>query len=378
MQILMQFWKRFVESVTSFAHKYRFEPFFKTTINIIALLASFSVAMLVLVAMSVSFLYQDTSNVILEGIERSVTTPSSPDAVSVNIATKMDHLSNRNTLIVIATILIITIAFGYLVARIALTPTRNALQSQKQFIGNIAHELRTPLSTIKTNTEVALFDQNLNQGLREMLEDNVAEMDRISDIINNLLSFNRSFRPELVPFSTVDLGTTVEIARQKLRQLADRKLLEVSIRMSEQRLVRGNATALEQIVSNILKNAIIYTPNKGRIGITVEPMGPNMIELTIEDSGSGISRKDLFHIFEPFYRAEPSRHRTSSGSGLGLTIVNELVKLHNGKIKVKSMEGRGTTVTVMLPAAQQDRKNNDSKVEMTNEVAIDYSKHASS
>ena len=127
---------------------------------------------------------------------------------------------------------------------------------------------------------------------------------------------------------------------------------------------------------NILKNAIIYSPRGSRIVVTVEPVYPDHIEFSVQDFGVGIARKDLFRIFEPYYRADPSRKREGGGSGLGLTIVSELVKLHNGKITVRSAEQRGTIVTVLLPAgrssldakgdAQRGRENAD-------EVTVDFS-----
>lgn len=266
-----------------------------------------------------------------------------------------------------------TIIFSYVIARITLSPVRNALESQKQFIGNVAHELRTPLSTIKTNTEVALFDTGMKEDLKNMLMGNVEELDRISDIINNLLTVSALVRPERVKFENVDLGGIVDAVVKKLNKLSERKLLEITTRMSDWRIVWGNASALEQIVNNILKNAIAFTPKNGRIGITVEPTGPAMIELTIQDSGLGIARGDLFHIFAPFFRADRSRNRAHGGSGLGLAIVSELVKLHVGKITVRSAEGRGTTVTVLLPAGMEDHSG--TRDTGADEIAIDYSHH---
>ncbi len=146
--------------------------------------------------------------------------------------------------------------------------------------------------------------------------------------------------------------------------------------MSERRVVWGNTTALEQIVMNVIKNAISYTSDRGRILVTIEPVHPDLIEFTVQDSGKGIARRDLFRIFEPYYRVDPSRKRGEGGSGLGLTIVSELVKLHNGKISVRSAEGRGTTVTVLIPAGKQElgapghtKKKDDS----ASEIAVDFS-----
>jgi signal transduction histidine kinase len=149
----------------------------------------------------------------------------------------------------------------------------------------------------------------------------------------------------------------------------------MEVRMSEQRIVLANPVALEQIVMNIVKNAIVYTPRGGHILVTAKPVLPDQIEFTVQDSGSGIPAKDLFRIFEPYYRGDPSRKRGEGGSGLGLTIVSELVKLHGGKIVVRSVEGSSTTVTVLLPAGQQSDSNGivKSQHEKTSEIVVDFS-----
>jgi signal transduction histidine kinase len=116
--------------------------------------------------------------------------------------------------------------------------------------------------------------------------------------------------------------------------------------------MNGNPTALTQVISNLLKNAINYTPPGGQITLAVSANPYGEIELYVRDTGIGIARKDLDHIFEPFFRAERSRTRAQGGSGLGLTITSELVKLHNGKISIRSTQGRGTTVTVSFPQLQ--------------------------
>jgi signal transduction histidine kinase len=165
---------------------------------------------------------------------------------------------------------------------------------------------------------------------------------------------------------------------RKLKEFAESKQLEFEARLSERRIVWGNIAALEQIVMNIVKNAIAYTSNRGRILITVEPVHLDLMEFTVRDSGKGIARKDLFRIFEPYYRADPSRKHDDGGrSGLGLTIVSELVRLHNGKISVRSAEGSGTTVTVLLPAGKikvgmSDQRPSD--YDNASEIAVDFSR----
>lgn len=282
-------------------------------------------------------------------------------------------IATGDLLITGAIILVMTICFGYIIAYIALKPTRNALASQKQFIGNVAHELRTPLAIIKTNIEVALLEGKLNPKLRDTLIGNVDELDRTSDIINNLLSLNTLLNPERVEFSNINLGTVAEMAVAKLSALSKQKKITISVTKGEFLIVWGNSVALEQVAINLIKNAIIYTPLDGSIDVTVAPNYRGYIELRVRDNGVGIAREDLFHVFEPFYRADRSRSRAHGGSGLGLTIVSELVKLHRGKITMQSTEKHGTTALVSLPCGHTeelvDEKNEHDR------VAIDFSRH---
>lgn len=270
------------------------------------------------------------------------------------------------------------LAFGFAVAHVALKPTRDALASQKQFIGNVAHELRTPLAIVKTNIEVALLDDGLDNELRHVLRDNVDELDRSSDIINNLLSLNTLLNPSDIPFTTVDFGHVAEEAVAKLAALATRREVHLSLRKKDFVLVEGNETALLQVALNLVKNALTHTPAGGNVRITVEPDYRGYIELAVHDTGAGIASEDLLHIFEPFYQADRSRSRKYGGSGLGLTIVSEIVKLHGGKILMQSSEQKGTNATVAIPCAAKSGTEKPGASEDTEKVTMDFSrtKHA--
>jgi len=318
-------------------------------------------------------LYHDVSTAIIQGI-RAGAQSQTPSAIGPAIVAEIQHIRTQNLLIIVSVIVLTTILFGYIVARITLAPARNALASQKQFIGNIAHELRTPLSVIKTNSEVALMENGMVPGLKETFESTIEELDRISEIINNLLSLSALVRPERMQFAPVDLSVLVSSVVEKFSKLAKRGELQVTVRKSPGTSVWGNATALDQIVSNVFKNAIKYTGRGGHIGITVEPSPNNQVELIVQDSGIGIARKDLFRIFEPFFRADPSRGRSQGSSGLGLAIVNELVKLHGGKITVRSALHRGTTVVILFPAGEAGSVV-EQKDGTINEISADFQNH---
>jgi len=312
-----------------------------------------------------------------EAIQESVTLDSTTAEIAASVAEKLENIQRGNMIALSLIVIAVTMAAGYVVGRIVLSPTRSALDSQKQFIANVAHELRTPLSIIKTNSEVALLDSDMRDATRKVFLNTVEELDRISNILNNLLTLSASVRPERIQFRDEDLGPIVENSMRKLEEFSEPKHLEVTARMSERRVVWGNATALDQIVTNILKNAIMYSSPGGHITITVEPVYPNYIELTVRDSGIGIARKDLFRIFEPFYRAERSRTRAKGGIGLGLPIASELVRLHRGKVTVRSVEGHGTIVSVLLPGGKQSpdaKAPPERSRENMSEISVDFSK----
>lgn len=375
------YWKQCVELATAWLHKYRNDPFFRTEVNVVGLQAAFALTIIALIGVSFSLLYHNISVAIVEGIHASLTTDAGA-SMGPAIVAEIEHIRTLNLWVIVSVIALVTVFFGYIIARITLKPAREALAAQKQFIGNVAHELRTPLAVIKTNTEVALLDTTVQRDLREILLSNVEELDRISQIINNLLSLSTLVRPEGMEFAVIDFSALITRVIDKYSALAKGNELEVTVRKAPNLKVWGNATALEQIAGNILKNAINYTPKGGRVRVTVELALNNNVELVVQDSGIGIARKDLFRIFEPFYRAEPSRTRMQDpgykvgGTGLGLTIVSELIKMHEGRITMRSTVGHGTTVTVLLPAPRGHEMSGSLLLQSSapSEIAMDFSK----
>ncbi len=335
---------------------------------------AFALVILAIVAGAFSVLYHNISLAIVEGMQAGIASNTS-GAIAPSIVEELQQLKTENLGIIVISTVLTTALFGYIIARITLAPTRNALAAQKQFIGNIAHELRTPLSVLKTNTEVSLLENNMAPDVKATLESNVEELDRISEIINNLLSLSALVRPERVEFNSIDLSTVVSDVVEKFSALAKRGEHQVTVRKGPDTAVWGNPTALTQIVSNLLKNAITYTPRGGHIRVSVEPSPNNHVELIVQDSGVGIARKDLYRIFEPFYRGDPSRNRRAGGSGLGLAIVSELIKMHHGKVTIRSSVGRGTTVAVLLPGVAGRGKVGDEakSTSVPNEISVDFS-----
>lgn len=334
---------------TAWLRRYHDDPFFRTEVNAISLQVAFAAFIIAIVGVSLNLLSQDISSTIVAGIRTGIST-TTPGNVAPTIVSELQNIRAQNLAIVAGLIALTAIVFGYVISRVTLSPTRNALSAQKQFIGNIAHELRTPLAIIKTNTEISLLENKLNADMRETLKSNIEELDRISDIINNLLTLNALINPERMEFKPIDLSRLATDVAEKYQRLADVSEHSLAVRSSPHAWVMGNSTALTQVIGNLLKNAINYTPPRGSITLAISSTPYEEIELYVRDTGIGISRHDLDRIFEPFYRAEQSRNRAKGGSGLGLSITAELVKMHGGKISIRSTPGRGTTVTVLLPS----------------------------
>ena len=343
----------------------------------------FALTIIALIFISFSILYHNISFAIVNGISESLSSDA-PTLMGPRIIAEVENIRALNLFLNIGIVVVVTVLFGYIIGRITLRPARNALDSQKQFIGNVAHELRTPLSIIKTNTEVALMNSSIADELKNTLLSNIEELDRVSRIINNLLSLSNLIQPEEMEFTSVDLSAVIARVAEQYSELTKNKELNVVMHTGSNMLVWGNEMALEQIAGNILKNAINYTSKSGRIRITLNRTLYNYIEFAVQDSGIGISRKNLNRIFEPFYRAERSRTRPNAGVvengvtglGLGLTIVSELVKVHQGRIVIRSSIGHGTTVTVLLPAPRNQGTSDDvhPALERPNEIAMDFSK----
>ena len=364
---------------TAWRERYESDLFFRTTAHIVALQALLVLILIGVFWASLRYSNHEVAGAVVSHVVRVLENNSS---VSPETFTRtIEGLQAGITLWVFLGIVALAVAFGLVLAFITLRPARETMRYQKMFISNIAHELRTPLSTIKTSTEVALLDNKLTPQQRKTLLSIVSELDRASEIVNNLLSFHTFTRPERMQLQDIDLGTIVETVVARLSAFAHERNVKVVVKLDAHRLVWGNATALEQLVTNLLKNAISYTPEGtgGVVTASIKPDYHGMVVLVIEDNGIGIAQKDLFHIFEPFYRADTSRarHVRRAGSGLGLAIVNEIVRVHHGRIRIQSTLKKGTGVSVYLHTGEvPDTAPQDSNVSSgsRSEVSLDFSK----
>lgn len=223
--------------------------------------------------------------------------------------------------------------------------------SRQQFVSDVSHELRTPLSCIKVLSESILNDSSTSkETYLEFLGDINSEVDRLSRIVDDLLTLVRIDQTEELPltFAEVDLHDMTENIIKRLQPLSDTKEIDVKYSNNKSIVAVVSNSKLNSAISNILDNAIKYTPVGGEINVKLTADHQNAF-LSIADNGIGIPESEINHIFERFYRVDKTRDRETGGTGLGLSISNRTVVMHNGSIRVYSEENKGTTISVRIP-----------------------------
>jgi two-component system, OmpR family, phosphate regulon sensor histidine kinase PhoR len=225
---------------------------------------------------------------------------------------------------------------------------------RRDFVANVSHELRTPVTVIKGYAETLLagvLEQDPLQASR-FVEIILNHSERLASLIGDLLSLSEmesgDLKLELVPLL---LASTVRRACALLEQKAEGKEITFVVNgIEEAPQVLADHGRIEQVMINLLDNAIKYTPALGTVTISAEDAG-SLVKLSVTDTGSGIPPKDLPRIFERFYRVDAARSRDQGGTGLGLSIVKHIVQLHGGDVSVESMPGRGSRFSFTLKKA---------------------------
>ncbi len=232
---------------------------------------------------------------------------------------------------------------------------RNKIENmQVDFIANISHELKTPLTTIKSYTETLLEGGVTNEETAHDFYSIIdSEVDRMNRLVKDLLQLSRlDYKQQKWYKKQEDLVSLVRTAVKKMEMTAKSKVLQINLLFDKDMfiLVDMDRDRIEQVILNILSNAIKYTDEKGRIDIEIIK-GVKDVKIMIADNGVGIPEKQLSRVFERFFRVDKARSRMMGGTGLGLPISKQIVEEHKGTIGVESRLGQGTKITITLPLA---------------------------
>ena len=238
----------------------------------------------------------------------------------------------------------LTATFNSMIKRV-----ERMLEAQKAFLADSSHELRRPLTVLRTNIAI-LRDPSLPAEEREVcLRDMRVEAQAMSQLLSDLLLLSREERQE-IEHAPVDCSSICEQTVARLRAQDDHHELVTGIAAGV--WVKGDEKRLRQMLQNLLENSADYTPEGGRIELDLR-LVDGQARLEVRDTGIGISNEELPHIFDRFYRGQDARAARSEGTGLGLAIVKYIVDAHGGSVEVTSQPERGTTFVVRLPLASE-------------------------
>lgn len=242
---------------------------------------------------------------------------------------------------------------GVIVLLHDITEIRRLENVRSEFVANVSHELKTPVTALKGFAETlldgAMYDEEL---LKKFLTIIKEESDRLHRLIMDILELSRIEQKHVsMNLEEVDVEDVVIATMDTVRALAVEKGIQlIPPNLAAPIMIQAERDRLQQILINLISNAIVYTPQNGEVSVGVTENAANeTVTITVTDNGIGIPVKDIDRIFERFYRVDRARSRHSGGTGLGLSIVKHIVESCGGQINVESMEGEGTTFTVILP-----------------------------
>ncbi len=249
-----------------------------------------------------------------------------------------------------ATILILAGGLAYLLSGHTLHPIQEMVDEQNRFISDASHELKTPLTSLKTAFEVYLRGKSQTlQESKEIIQESLEEVNKLQALSESLLNLAQYEIPNgHSHFKKVKISEVIVEAIHKIKKVAEQKDISI-FKTIEDVEVRGNKESLVNLLIILLDNAIKYSKNRTAVQITSEKKDSS-VSIAVTDEGIGIKESDQQHIFDRFYRADTSRSKVQApGYGLGLPIAKKIIELHGGTITVKSRLGEGTSVTITFP-----------------------------
>jgi heavy metal sensor kinase len=228
-----------------------------------------------------------------------------------------------------------------------------AFQRVTQFTADASHELRTPVSVMRTNAEITLRKPRSEAEYREALLRILDESEKVSRLIEQLLALARADSGSAaLQMGRTDLNAAIASACREASVLAEAKQLQFSQSIPENAMwVQGDSSSLERLFMILLDNAVKYTPSGGRVDVRLGS-DDGFAVADVRDSGSGIAPEDVPHVFDRFYRADRARSRESGGTGLGLAIGRWIAEAHRGEIRVESEPAKGSKFQVRIPLAK--------------------------
>lgn len=222
--------------------------------------------------------------------------------------------------------------------------------SRDEFVSNVSHELKTPLTSMKVLADSLLSAEDVsNETYREFMADIAEEVDREDKIITDLLSIVKMDKAtEEINAEDTDINELIELLLKRLRPIADKKNVQIVFESRRQVNAEVDRTKFTLAIMNLVENAVKYNKDNGWIRVGLDS-DHQFFTITVSDSGIGIPEDSMDQIFERFYRVDKSHSREIGGTGLGLALTRSCILMHRGAIKVSSVEGEGTTFTVRVP-----------------------------
>jgi signal transduction histidine kinase len=220
----------------------------------------------------------------------------------------------------------------------------------EQFSADASHELKTPLTTIRGEAEVALMEELSPSEYRRVLRSIVEEVERMSAVVENLLTLARADADRVrLRRERVALDELLIAVYEQVERMAREKGVALELDEIADLSVSGDPLWLQQLITNLVTNAVKYTPTGGEVRLSLVPEEARWALFSVTDTGIGIPEEHQPHIFDRFYRVDAGRSRDSGGAGLGLSIARWIAETHDGTISLRSAAGAGSTFTVRLP-----------------------------
>jgi len=220
--------------------------------------------------------------------------------------------------------------------------------TQKQFISDAAHELKTPLAILRTNIESEINNSNLTLDLKQKLSQNIETLSRLSTLVEKLLFLSKLENKKIIVNQTdVNLSVLLNNLKEDIQFLTEDKNQNFEIELQNDVTIKGDSDLLYQAFFNFLNNAVKYTPESGHIFLSLQAIN-NSAVILVQDTGIGIKKEELPNIFNRFYRSDKSRS-LEKGYGLGLSIAKWIITLHQGSLEVDSEPKQGTRIKISLP-----------------------------